>query len=305
MYHRFCGRYLTKSSVGLGVVALLANEFTIAAFLSSDGILERQTVLVIRGLQALLLAIAIVFLIGEQEVGRLFGRLSRHVEAGENTNLQRTEQRRYLVLCLLVPWLVLLLAIESTATAGIRSWWLWPLQVIVLAGLVTDVWKRVNMPRLVCGIGQAALAFILLANPVLLSRADSWHKEGWSGQDSEESQVAEYVASQVHAAGRDQAAIGYDTYFSSFMVRFNIIDHRYKVGADFDLLFKSREGIQNLDCCAQGLSPNDEFLIVQTKPLEARPTRFRGPQATHFNLAVEKNFHLLRKFNTYQVFKHN
>ena len=65
-----------------------------------------------------------------------------------------------------------------------------------------------------------------------------------------------------------QAAIGYDVDIWRFMAYTHVIDPRYKVGADLDLLFKYRHGIANLDRCAEGFQASDRYRIVQVAPLE-------------------------------------
>jgi hypothetical protein len=82
------------------------------------------------------------------------------------------------------------------------------------------------------------------------------------------------------------------------MANYKIIDRQYKVGAEFDLLFKYRHGIGNTDQCAEGVSPADEYRIVQTRPKdgEAEPRHY-------FEVPLDKRFRLLRSFDLYRVYK--
>jgi hypothetical protein len=81
------------------------------------------------------------------------------------------------------------------------------------------------------------------------------------------------------------------------MARYHIIDPHYKVGAEFDLLFQYMYGISNIGQCAEGISPSDEYRIVQINPeqSEAAPRHY-------FNISMENNFRLLQQFENFQVF---
>ncbi len=56
------------------------------------------------------------------------------------------------------------------------------------------------------------------------------------------------------------------------MAASNIADRRYKAGADFDLLLRSRHGIENLNVCAEGMSSDDQYRLVQTQTRDPRPS---------------------------------
>lgn len=63
----------------------------------------------------------------------------------------------------------------------------------------------------------------------------------------------------------------YQVLFWRFSAEYNIVDPRYKIGADFDLLFADRRGVSNSNHCAEGVSSNDELRIVQTTRNWANP----------------------------------
>jgi hypothetical protein len=199
------------------------------------------------------------------------------------------------VLSLVVPWLTLLIVAELDNQG--RFFWLWPLQVIVLAAFVTYALPRLKAPRPVAWIGQFGLMVVLIGNP-LLSHVDSWHRTGWSGPDAAEVDVADYVSEQIRTEGHDRAAIGYQIFIYPFMATYNIINPLYKVGTEFDLWFKYRHGIANTDQCAEGVSPADEYRIVQTQPKsgEEQPRHY-------FQVRQDTRFRLLQSFGLYQVFK--
>jgi hypothetical protein len=177
-----------------------------------------------------------------------------------------------------------------------RLWWLWPLQVIVLAASVTYVLSLLRAPRLFTWIGSLSLIVMLVVTPSTLSRLEAGLRTGWAGSDSEEVQVIDYVASRLEA--RRQAAIGYQLFIPRFYATFNAVDPRYRAGADFDLLFKARHRVLNTNICAEGVSPDDEFRIVQTRPTWPDPA-----EIGYVNIPLDRNFRLLRQFGSYQVFQ--
>ena len=140
------------------------------------------------------------------------------------------------------------------------------------------------------------LVFMLLGNSVTTSRVKAWYKDGWPGSDPDEIRAVEYVANQLQ--GRQQAAIGYQTFIWDFMAKFNIVDPHYKVGAQFDLLFKDRHKISNTNRCAEGVSPHDEFRIVQTKPAGTEAER-----NWYFDSPLDGSFQFMQQFGLYQVFR--
>ena len=178
-----------------------------------------------------------------------------------------------------------------------RLWWLWPLQVVVLAASVTYIPSRLKAPRGVTWIGQGLLFFILLGNPLLLSRLDSWLSTGYSGSEAELAQAVDYIAGQLRSDGKERAAIGYQIFTATYVSDFHVVEPRYKVGADLDLLFKYRHEISNTNRCAEGILPDDEYRIVESSP------DVNGPPAFRFVRALDSDFRLLQQFGSFQVFK--
>jgi hypothetical protein len=107
-----------------------------------------------------------------------------------------------------------------------------------------------------------------------------------------------YVTSELEAEGKKQAAIGYHFFIYQFMAAYNITNPEYKVGMDFDLRFKYPHGITNTDQCAEGLSPLDEYRIVQTEPQDGV-----GTPPLYFDAPLNRGFRLLGQFGPYQIFK--
>jgi hypothetical protein len=210
------------------------------------------------------------------------------------TSGRRSGRGRLFALSLLVPWLILVLVAEPGRSE--RFLWLWPLQVIGVAAFATHVLGRAR--RQVAWLVQLGLVFVLVADPVL-SRVDAWQHTGWAGPDAEEVQVVDYAATYLRAEGKDRVAIGYQTFVYPFMARYHAIDPQYKVGAEFDLLFKYRYGIVNLDQCGEGLSPADDYRIIQNWP-QSTP----GAPVSYFEVSSPDNFRTLGRVASYDVVRH-
>lgn len=286
------GRWCLEVGVGMIVVAAFANELLIARFLSPDGFLEPSTVRRVRMGQAILASSGIVLLLGwtRKRLGVIIGRT-----ADPELWSRTPETSAVLGLSLLVPWLFLLVAAEPGRPE--RFGWLWPLQVIVLSGIVTHAVAKVLTCRaIVLGI-RLSVILLLLGTP-LVSRGAAWLRAGWAGPEAEEVQVVRYVAERLRQEGRAHAAIGYHMFtLHDHPARWNVIDPRYKVGAELDLLFKYQHGISNTTRCAEGVSPDDEYRIVQT--------RAEGPWAAnrhYFDVPLDESFRRLRRFDVYEVF---
>jgi len=208
------------------------------------------------------------------------------------------------VLCLVVRWLTLLIVAELDNQG--RFFWLWPLQAIALSAFITNIMARLRMPSSLLWLSYLVLTGALVISPfhpheyatAAQTRVKLGLRNGWAGSDPEEVRVVDYVSNQIRSDGRDHAAIGYEIFIYEFMAKYNIIDRQYKTGAEFDLLFKYRHGIANTNQCAEGVSPADEYRIVQRAPK-------RGEQEPrhYFQTSRDKSFRLVKDFGLYQVFK--
>jgi hypothetical protein len=210
--------------------------------------------------------------------------------------LQPTMPMRLLVISLVIPWCILVIVAEPGKPE--RFWWVWPIQVIFLAAAVAYFLPKFPVPRPIVAAAQLALAALVVLNPFLFGRIESWRADGWDGKDPEEVQVIDYVADQIRREGKSTAAIGYQLFIYPFMAEYHITNPVYKVGAEPELLLQYRHGIVNLDQCAEGVSPADEYRIVQRRPK-------KGPEEPmqSFDVPLDERFRLLRRFSLYEVFK--
>ena len=103
----------------------------------------------------------------------------------------------------------------------------------------------------------------------------------------------------MRASGRERAAIGYQIFVTpTWGSRFAAVDSRYKIGAEFDLLLRFRHGVVNTNQCAEGLSPNDEYRVIETRPdvREAALEFFSAPPNGRLRLVTTSGaFGLYRK----------
>jgi Dolichyl-phosphate-mannose-protein mannosyltransferase len=200
-----------------------------------------------------------------------------------------------MVVSLMVPWLILLVVAEVGRPE--RFFWIWPLQAIALAGFATQILPRLRLPVVVLALCQVALVAAVVVPPSQ-TQLQRWLRDGWAGPDPEEVRVVDFVAAQLRAEGATGAAIGYKLYIYPFMATYHIIDSIYKVGAEFDLLFKYRHGIVNRDQCGEGVSPTDKYRIVQT-----RPKKGEDEPRQYIQVPEDNRFRLLWRFDLYEVFK--
>jgi hypothetical protein len=176
--------------------------------------------------------------------------------------------------------------------------------VVVLAAAVTYLPAQFKLSRPIAATGQVFLTLLLLLHPWVLSPAQSWMKMGWFGPTAPQVQAVDFLANRLSSEGRNTAAIGYQIFVYGFMAKSNIIDPRYKVGAQWDMLFKYRHGILNSDQCAEGVSSKDEYRIVQTRPRQVLPQDFFNERAEEYvDIQLDGSFQLVRQFGRYQIFK--
>jgi Dolichyl-phosphate-mannose-protein mannosyltransferase len=238
---------------GAGVLGILLNEFVLEPFVSADANLQPSSILVIRVVETSLLATAILSFIYRDTIATRIATVQRVLSAPSTGT-------RVLGTSVAVPWVVLFLIADQER----RFWWIWPLQVTLLAVSVAYLPTRLGRFPHGVWIGSLAVVLTMAANPVLASRVHDWFRNGWSGKDADAIQVTDAVARVVKSSeDRDRASIGYEVDVRRFVAIDHITDPRYKVGADFDMLLWYRHGISNLNHCAEGVQPIDTYRIVQ------------------------------------------
>jgi hypothetical protein len=283
-----------RLGIAMMLAAIFMNELLIARYASLDGTLEPATVSAIRWLQALLILGGLVLVMLRQTVSAGLHWLIT-LKPFDTKNAYRLRKSRMLAVSLIIPWLLLLLMTEAYRVE--RFWWLWPLQIVVLSSVVTYWPLQLRLPYAVVWCGSLIILLMITGNNLVLSRLAAWARDGWSGRNAEEINVVDYIAHDV-ALNKQRVSVGYDLDIYRFMAMDNAVDSRYKVGAGFDLLFKYRHGIINVNRCAEGVSPEDQYRIVQTS---SSATEEAARQ--RINVPNDDRFYLLRQFDVYQVFR--
>jgi hypothetical protein len=291
-------------------LAVLANEVLVARLLSTTGQIVPSTVWTIRTVQAFLLVVGVTMILSARQILELRRRLvSQAVHRGRDI---QNKHAGLFAVALLVPWLVLLAVVEPGH--AVRYFWIWPLQLAAIVAAVTFVPERLGWSKTGAMWCQIALVGVLLTHPWLVSPVRAWMSTGWSGPMASDVQAADYIGAQLQAEGRDSAAVGYQTYIAEFMAAMNIADPRYKVGAELDMFLKYRYGVVNTNQCAEGVSSDDEYRIVQAAPTvveEKRPESWMPLGAEvksytlveHFDVPPDPRFHLLKQFGDFAVFQ--
>lgn len=201
-----------------------------------------------------------------------------------------------LSICLLVPWVVLVTLMEPAREDRVAG--LWPLQVVVLAATVLALNAWINRRRLRMGwLAPAILVLLVLVNPQTVSRMASWQREGWSGTDAVEMQLAEYVARRAHEQGRPEPSIGYRLFADGPPTAPpNRTDDRWKVGEEFDVVLEYAGGLVNRNQCMEGISRRDDYRVVELSP-PSRDAKY------YFDVPADGQLRLLRRFGPYEVFE--
>jgi hypothetical protein len=277
------------SRVAAGAIVLaLATWFVLRQFVFAGA----QPPL-LRGAMAIFLlgGVALVFSKFTGIADRLLERGGIHIQSEG-----QVRQRRLVVVALAVPWLLLFALAEPGVPE--RFLWLWPLQALVLAAFVVVLLPRLGVPRPATWLAQALLVLAVLWNSFLVSRVDAWRASDWSGHDAAVVRVVDYIAADIDSARRDRASIGYQLFIYPFMVNYHAVSPQYKVGADLDVLFKYQHGIENTDTCAEGVSPRDDYRIVQTRPMQAPDA-----PSNYFKVPLDNRYRLVRRIGPYRVFK--
>lgn len=278
--------------LGMSVVVLLGIAFALREVPQVDGATATMARLLQRAFQLLGLgggAMVLATWIGSA-LNRALIRAGTPLPSAD-----RAERTRLLVLCLLIPWIVLVIVAEPGKPE--RFWWIWPLQVMFLSAFVTSALPRLSGSRLASRVAEVAVVLAVVANPFLVSRVQAWAADGFAGKDAEPVRVVDHLAGVLKAEGRDSAAVGYSMFFYPFMAMYNITNPLYKVGTELDFLLASRHGIANINRCAEGVHPDDEYRIVQVTP---QP---QGDAPRHYFEVSLEGFRVLAEVGSYRLLK--
>jgi hypothetical protein len=280
-------RRVTWMAYTAGLLAALLNEFVLARLVAADAHLEASSIWHIRVAEASLAATAVLF-------GVWRGLIAARIAAVQSALSITSTNIRVLAIGTLIPWLMLFLVADYER----RFWWIWPLQMILLAVAVTYVPMRVWPSRLGSWVASLFVLCLVANNTVMVARLHDWARNGWSGKDANAVETIDAAAALVRSSAHNgRAAIGYEIDVRRFVAIDHIIDDRYKVGADLDMMLLYRHGIRNADRCAEGFATTDALRIVQAAPDNAgRGDRIYNPKTESFQLVRQIGaYRLLRR----------
>lgn len=295
--NKFAKFLLNLSGGGLILLGLIFNEFFIAHYLSPDHSLEFSSLLQIRFWQLLLiisggtiLVLNKIFFDRDTSKTYYLGRIRATLDFKDSWPI---------VLGLVIP--SFLLFVLTPARRWDRFFFIWPLQVIFLCAFLTNVLPRLKLPRLATCLIITLVVLPVVINPHLSSAVNSWKRLIQQKEPKVDIVAAlEYLALQLHSEGRRHTSIGYRTFFSPFIVTFNVKNSEYRAGAECDLILGYKYGIFNTNRCAEGITSTDEFRIVQTAPVPGHQTR-----VWYIDIDPYANYKIIKTFGLYRVLKRN
>jgi hypothetical protein len=215
---------------------------------------------------ALLLTTAFGLTFGVSHVRRLIGRQMVPTAAGLSQPALRLHQ--FLGLSLLAPWgLMLLLVLREDLDPSRRFFWFWLLQVYFVGFSVFWILPRLQLRRSIVIAAQASMLLAILPLVALRQSFAEGRRVGYAGAGNRLAAV-DSVAATIKTEGRKSARIGYELAVPSWQ-RSRDGGFIFKVGNDYDLVFRRRHGIDNLDDAITGFAADDEFRIVELVSTDA------------------------------------
>jgi len=202
---------------------------------------------------------------------------------------------RFLALALTVPWLLMLvLVLREADDASRRFWWFWLLQTYFIGFTVFWVLPRLRVARTLVLAAQCAILVAVVPIGAVRQGLTEMRRSGYGGK-SERLAAIDYLASHLKANGRTAARIGYELSIPSWQ-RSENGHFIFKVGNDFDLVFRRRHGIANQSVAENGIAATDEFRILEIVSTD----RFRDVRLQSADLS---QFTEMARFGNYWVAK--
>ncbi len=277
---------LTWLGVLLFFVAIGANQKTAGLLMGRT--LDRGEAAKIWLVEAALVA-AGAALVGRSMTARGLERAEQAFAPDRGT--EENQPLQMLLLCFVGPWLVQCLA----ATFVKYCWWLWGLQLVVLGLAASYIPRRRGWPAWsVLALEAVAIAAVVL-NSAVLNRVRDWRTEGFAGATPSIVEAADRLAGEIQVGDETAPIIGYLLFFNGYELLGNKIDPRYRIGAPLDQYLATRYGINNGRENAEGVSPLDEYRLVENRPRTNKPNRFRVADQDEFEIMAESGTYSLWK----------
>jgi len=242
---------LTAIGLGLILLALVANEWVLARFLSADGRIEDYTIRPIRFFQVVLASTGVILLVRKPI---LIG--MKRLAAMPATPLGTV------ALVLVPPWLLLMWM--AAPDAPYRFWFLWPLHLVVMVGMFTLLPGCFTWGKAVTRVLLVVALMILVVNSAVLGRIKEWREHGWRSE-SEEVCALNCLGEAIVKERGKKVAVGYIMPFQPFMAYYHVLDSQYKVGLPYDWYLLSTYGVRNLNSAPKGVSDEDHYRFVAAR----------------------------------------
>jgi hypothetical protein len=189
--------------------------------------------------------------------------------AGFHLGLQPTRRdpaKVFTVFALWIPWLVVVLLAEPGRPE--RFWWLWPLQValaVMALFQIVDAWKG---PRWIYWVLTIVVMVAMFPAPEYFPRIQEILTRGYSGPDSGQIHVVDFIGKETRGSGKSQVAIGYR--FNGDKPDTAAADPSLWYGSWFNLMLQSRWQLENTDHVPAGISDADQWRIWTPPTLPCR-----------------------------------
>jgi hypothetical protein len=164
----------------------------------------------------------------------------------------------------LCPWVLIGLLVWDSGwpSAGRRFLWLYCLQSILFAVLLTDLVKAARISRSVSWMLYLSIVIIVGNNFRMHNEMTRYLRGSFVDEGLSQMEIVGWVARYCADNNLNPVSIGYDIPFNQFELHWHGVDPRYKVGRDFDSQFLYEYGIQNSNDLPEGISPEDDLIIV-------------------------------------------
>jgi len=258
--------------LGAAVIYLALSPAWLARCCTADGKLQHPSMLVVEQWQSLLPLAWMSVLLG------LY--LAAHAGAG-------WKGLGALGVLVLVPF-VILVGVAETARAD-RFWWIWPAQLIVVVTTFGLFAEQTPWPKAVFAVLSTILLVLMINSPFYQGKIDDWVTNGYQGKSSGQIETVDYLGRVAHKSRSTTMVVGYQLLAPVFTSETSV-DPSYRTGSWFDFLMMAREGIRNLNNTVEGLSPEDEFRVLEI-----------GDSPT-LQLSPWRNFQFIERFGGFEVF---
>jgi hypothetical protein len=140
-----------------------------------------------------------------------------------------------------------------------RLWWLWPVELILI---FIPLVSPLSEGRLGAHAVSLAIVLVLAFNSTAISRVKDAMKHGFRGSRNPIAALLDRVG-DMNTKGTP-VSVGYAISVARWVPVYSAVNPIYKAGMEEDLYLDYKYGLSNASHCAEGLSPSDNFRIVDS-----------------------------------------